>query len=131
MPGLRNVELTGPYFHNGGVLTLMQVVDFYIRGGNFHEANLADLDPFIADINGLKGADKEGDRRDLVNFLIALTDERVRQETAPFDHPGCSSPTAMKTASKGIPSEAAPWPTGCAKCPRLVPAAGQPRGCRR
>ncbi|HCF30074.1 MAG TPA: cytochrome C peroxidase, partial [Cyanobacteria bacterium UBA11049] len=31
-PGLRNVELTPPYFHNGGQLTLRQVVDFYSRG---------------------------------------------------------------------------------------------------
>ena len=34
-PSLRNVELTGPYFHNGGASTLMQVVEFYARGGNF------------------------------------------------------------------------------------------------
>lgn len=86
-PTLRNIELTGPYFHNGGALTLMQVVDFYIRGGNFREANMADLDPFINDINGLKGAGREDDRRALVDFLIALTDDRVRQEMAPFDHP--------------------------------------------
>ncbi|HEY9796713.1 MAG TPA: cytochrome c peroxidase, partial [Leptolyngbyaceae cyanobacterium] len=31
-PGLRNVELTAPYMHNGGMLTLRQVVDFYSRG---------------------------------------------------------------------------------------------------
>lgn len=30
-PGLRNVELTAPYFHNGSHLTLRQVVDFYSR----------------------------------------------------------------------------------------------------
>jgi cytochrome c peroxidase len=33
-PGLRNVELTAPCFHNGGQLTLRQVVDFYNRGGD-------------------------------------------------------------------------------------------------
>ena len=32
VPGLRNVELTAPYFHNGGQATLQQVVDFYRRG---------------------------------------------------------------------------------------------------
>lgn len=93
VPGLRNVELTGPYFHNGSALTLMQVVDFYIRGGNFREENLATLDPFINDINGLKGAGKEADQRALVAFLISLTDERVRQEIAPFDHPQLFVPT--------------------------------------
>jgi cytochrome c peroxidase len=35
IPGLRNVELTGPYFHNGGQATLEQVVEFYTRGGDF------------------------------------------------------------------------------------------------
>jgi cytochrome c peroxidase len=33
-PSLRNVELTGPYFHNGGQATLEQVVQFYNRGGD-------------------------------------------------------------------------------------------------
>ena len=38
MPGLRNVALTAPYFHNGGQMTLRQVVDFYNRGGDFANA---------------------------------------------------------------------------------------------
>jgi cytochrome c peroxidase len=84
-PGLRNVELTGPYFHNGSALTLMQVVDFYTRGGNFHEENIDDLDPFIQTIGQLVG--NEQGQRELVDFLMALTDERVRREQAPFDHP--------------------------------------------
>lgn len=46
-PGLRNVELTGPYFHNGGMATLRQVVQFYNRGGNFSRFNLRDMDPSI------------------------------------------------------------------------------------
>jgi cytochrome c peroxidase len=33
-PTLRNVELTGPYFHNGGQATLEQVIQFYNRGGD-------------------------------------------------------------------------------------------------
>jgi cytochrome c peroxidase len=86
-PHLRNIELTGPYMHNGSMVTLMQVVDFYVRGGNFREANLDDLDPFINDINALKGPAAEELRRELVDFLLALTDERVRWEQAPFDHP--------------------------------------------
>lgn len=35
IPTLRNVELTAPYFHNGGEMTLEDVIDFYFRGGNF------------------------------------------------------------------------------------------------
>ena len=72
---LRNTELTGPYFHNGMFLTLRQVVDFYDRGGNV--ANDA-IEPI-----GLTEAEKTA----LVDFLISLTDDRVRFQRAPFDHP--------------------------------------------
>jgi cytochrome c peroxidase len=81
-PGLRNVELTGPYFHQGGKSTLMQVVDFYNRGGDFHKKNEDNADP---DIQRLHFTDQE--KEDLVSFLIGLTDERVRLKRAPFDHP--------------------------------------------
>ncbi|MBD2728450.1 cytochrome C peroxidase [Nostoc sp. FACHB-892] len=79
---LRNVELTAPYFHNGGKLTLKEVVEFYNRGGDFHEQNIGNLD---ADIENLNLSDQDKD--DLVAFMKALTDERVRYEKAPFDHP--------------------------------------------
>ena len=81
-PGLRNVELTAPYFHNGGQLTLEQVVDFYNRGGDFHEQNIDNLDADIQNLN-LSAEEKAG----LVAFLKSLTDDRVRYDKAPFDHP--------------------------------------------
>lgn len=81
-PTLRNVELTAPYLHNGGQLTLKQLVEFYNRGGDFHEQNIDNLD---ADIQNLNLSAQEKD--DLVAFMKALTDERVRYERAPFDHP--------------------------------------------
>lgn len=84
-PTLRNVELTGPYFHNGGQATLMQVIDFYSRGGDFHEQNFATLDPDIDLLFGLVNNDSA--QKQMVEFLLALTDERVRWERAPFDHP--------------------------------------------
>jgi len=102
-PGLRNVELTGPYMHNGGMATLMQVIDFYTRGGNFREASLNDLDPFINDIPGLKGPAGETAQRELVDFLKALTDERVRWEQAPFDHPQLLIPQGHKHSISGNP----------------------------
>jgi hypothetical protein len=34
VPSLRNVELTGPYMHNGGMKSLHEVIEFYDRGGN-------------------------------------------------------------------------------------------------
>jgi hypothetical protein len=100
-PGLRNVELTGPYMHNGGMSTLMQVVDFYTRGGDFHEANLATLDPIIAGISGLQGDDEL--KTELVDFLLALTDERVRWESAPFDHPQLFVPDGHENRVDGHP----------------------------
>jgi len=81
-PGLRNVELTAPYFHNGGELTLRDVVDFYNRGGDFAENNIDNLDRGIRNLNLT-----EEQKASLVAFLVSLTDERVRYERAPFDHP--------------------------------------------
>jgi len=78
-PTLRNVALTPPYFHNGGQATLEQVVDFYNRGGDFDTPQKA---PDIVPL-GLTGQEKT----DLVAFLKALTDERVRCSRGPFDHP--------------------------------------------
>jgi cytochrome c peroxidase len=83
--GLRNVELNGPYFHNGSAATLMQVVEFYTRMGNFPQENIANVHSDFQDIGKLRGA---ADRRaNLVAFLRTLTDERVKFERAPFDHP--------------------------------------------
>jgi len=81
-PGLRNIELTAPYFHNGGQLTLRQVVDFYNRGGDFAQNNIDNADIGIRPLNL-----SEDQKTSLVAFMKSLTDERVRYERAPFDHP--------------------------------------------
>jgi len=81
-PTLRNIELTGPYFHNGGQATLEQVVEFYARGTDFGSVNRRDKDPDVGGFS-LSGTDKA----DLVAFMKALTDPRVKHEMAPFDHP--------------------------------------------
>lgn len=81
-PGLRNLELTAPFFHNGGTSTLDDVVEFYDRGGDFALANIDNLDPNIQPLF-LTVQEKA----DLVAFLKALTDWRVKNESAPFDHP--------------------------------------------
>ncbi|WP_394754269.1 cytochrome-c peroxidase [Crenothrix sp.] len=80
IPSLRNVELTAPYMHNGSMLTLEQVVDFYFRGGNFNNPHHFATLVFPQGIS-------TAERADLVAFLKSLTDERVRWEKAPFDHP--------------------------------------------
>jgi cytochrome c peroxidase len=144
VPALRNVELTGPYFHNGGQSTLEQVVQFYNRGGDRKDlfqkdpecggALLIDgkiaVDPatglidssgyllsdsgqgqpsnIAADMAGTKElldtTCNQGqsphetlnlsstDVEDLVAFMKTLTDERVRWEQAPFDHPSLIIP---------------------------------------
>ena len=81
-PQLRNVEFTAPYFHNGGTGTLREMIEFYNRGGDFSDENIADLDP---DITQLGLTDEQIDQ--LVAFMRALTDERVRFESDVFDHP--------------------------------------------
>lgn len=50
-PALRNVELSGPYFHTGSYLTLRQVVDFYFRGGDFPITNAESRDPHVVDLD--------------------------------------------------------------------------------
>lgn len=99
-PGLRNVELTGPYMHNGGKSTLMQVIDFYNRGGDFAAANRDNLAPDIVPL-GLS----ETQKNDLVAFLLSLTDSRVRHQKAPFDHPSICVPMghAQDAAGKLVP----------------------------
>jgi hypothetical protein len=85
VPSLRNVELTGPYMHNGSMATLEEVVEFYNRGGNFSAPG--------KDAQFLFGAGLDTQTKaDLVAFLKALTDERVRWERAPFDHPSLPIP---------------------------------------
>jgi cytochrome c peroxidase len=95
-PGLRNVELTGPYMHNGGKSTLKQVVDFYNRGGDFADQNRDNLAPDIQPL-GLTETQKD----DLVAFLLSLTDDRVKLQKAPFDHPSICLPNGHKEDAAG------------------------------
>ena len=88
-PPVRNTELNGPYFHNGGKATLRQLVDFYDRGGDFPNDELEPL--------GLSESDKVA----LVDFMLTLTDERVRRKSAPFDHPSLVIPNGPDLAAVG------------------------------
>ena len=101
-PSLRNVELTGPYFHNGGAATLEDVIRFYNRGGDFHSANKVDLAPAMLSMDL-----REPDIADLAAFLRTLTDERVRDERAPFDHPALGFPEGGQLAAVGAEGRAA------------------------
>jgi cytochrome c peroxidase len=63
-PGLRNVAQTYPYLHDGAEATLMDVVEFYNRGGIQNR----NLDPLMVRLNLT-----HQEKLDLVAFLEALT----------------------------------------------------------
>ena len=83
-PTLRNVEITAPYMHNGRLLDLDAVIEFYDDGGTLrqHVATNPDKHPDMVQL-GLT----ESERKALRFFMACLTDPRVRFERAPFDHP--------------------------------------------
>lgn len=79
VPTLRNAGLRARFMHNGQFSTMIQVVNFYARGGDFAQ----NRDPVMGQIN-LPIAD----RANLVDFLVnGLTDPRVAAEQFPFDRP--------------------------------------------
>jgi cytochrome c peroxidase len=87
IPGLRNVELTGPYMHDGRFSTLEEVIEHYNSGVKPH----AHLDPKFLDDNGhvkklhLTSIEKKA----LVAFLKTLTDEEMVTDprwSDPFRH---------------------------------------------
>jgi cytochrome c peroxidase len=95
-PSLRNVELTAPFFVNGGQATLGQVVDFYSHRGDFPSA---DMDPNLE-----RASFGPLDKIAVVAFLKSLTDERVRSQSAPFDHPSITVPNGG-TVTNGVLTE--------------------------
>jgi cytochrome c peroxidase len=117
-PILRNVALTPPYFHNGGTSNLKDVVRFYNRGGDrrqvatggdtsghpnmtpLEEINLTNLAPGIGEPIGSarKGLGlTEHEMDDLVEFMLALTDDRVACHSDVFDHPELPLPLGQKS----------------------------------
>lgn len=77
-PTLREIEHTAPYMHDGSLKTLEEVVDFYDKGGIPNK----NLDPNIKKLN-LSDADK----KDLVDFLKALSGEGWQQIKPPANFP--------------------------------------------
>ncbi|MEZ5305954.1 MAG: cytochrome c peroxidase [Pyrinomonadaceae bacterium] len=80
-PNLRNVALKGAYMHNGRFPTLMDVVDFYSRGGDFPEPNINTGVIFPRNFS-------PEEKAALVAFMgRPLTDPRVANGLPPFDRP--------------------------------------------
>jgi cytochrome c peroxidase len=107
---LRNVELTGPYFHNGGAATLQQVLDEYDIGGKFNRnfLNLVDMLPDITPLDLANAITPNGTDAEeaLVAFMVALTDPAVKKEAAPFDHPQLFIPVdATVPVLSGTPAD--------------------------
>jgi cytochrome c peroxidase len=70
-PDLRNVLVTGPYFHDGSQETLWDVIDHYNKGNGLHNPYLDE------DIQPLGLTEREID--DLVSFLVSLTSAQYRE----------------------------------------------------
>jgi cytochrome c peroxidase len=66
VPTLRNVAASAPYMHDGSVATLQDVIEQYARGGRGDPTT----DPQIIPLSL-----SEGDKADLLAFLVALTDD--------------------------------------------------------
>lgn len=65
VPGLRNIELTAPYMHDGSLPTLEAVIDHYDRGGRGDPTT----DPQIVPLSLTSD-----EKADLLAFLRSLTD---------------------------------------------------------
>jgi len=106
--GLRNIALTAPYMHNGGMKSLTEVLEFYNRGGDRRSVSnsgasendttgtgpLGQSKPIGPNMGGsnvhrdVKSLGLSPDERtQIVEFMKSLTDPRVACHKAPFDHP--------------------------------------------
>lgn len=96
-PTLRNIALTGPYFHNGSYSTLRGVLEFYNRQGDFPKNGdlHPDMRPPAEPGEAPDMAMSESDMDALIAFFNSLTDPRVKYRRAPFDHPSISIPVGL------------------------------------
>src|SRR5512140_2002225 len=73
-PDIRNVLVTGPYFHDGSQKTLWDVIDHYNKGDGLHNPWLdEDMQPLAL---------TETDIDDLVAFLASLTSANYHEQGA-------------------------------------------------
>jgi len=97
---LYGVGQSAPYMHDGRFATLMDVVDAYDRGGDFHENQDALIRPL-----GLSVPEK----LDLVAFLEqALTDPRALNNLPPFTIPALATPVPGADAVAPVVAVVAP-----------------------
>jgi cytochrome c peroxidase len=77
-PGLREITHTGPYMHDGSLKTLEEVVEHYNKGGIKNKWLHQDVRPLNL---------KDQDKKDLVEFLKALSGEGWQHITPPAKLP--------------------------------------------
>ncbi|HUS32593.1 MAG TPA: cytochrome c peroxidase [Kofleriaceae bacterium] len=77
-PGLRNIDKTAPYMHDGSLANLADVIDFYRRGGDTSGFS-GDKDPLMQPVDIT-----DDEARDLEAFLHALTGQAL-PETLTMD----------------------------------------------
>lgn len=98
---LRNIADTKPYFHDGSAGELDDVLDHYANA-RFEEP----LNRFIHPAMLGEGREKPEveipltGRGVVIKFMESLTDPRVRDAKAPFDHPSLSIPKTATVDSK-------------------------------
>ncbi len=72
-PSLRNIAVTAPYMHDGSLATLEKVIDHYAAGGKMEHANKSRiLHPLTLSAE---------DKRDLIDFLMSLTDQALLHDS--------------------------------------------------
>jgi cytochrome c peroxidase len=75
-PTIRNIELTGPYMHNGVYKTLEEVIDFYNDGGGIGLG--FDVPNQTLPEDKLNLSDKE--KKQLIAFMKTLTDKKYLEK---------------------------------------------------
>lgn len=81
---LFNLPLTAPYFHDGSATTLEEMMDFYVRGGDFNQRN---VDSHVRELEVSKREYKL-----VLRLMKQLTDPRIESGEPPFSHPSLVLP---------------------------------------
>lgn len=96
---LFNLPLTAPYFHDGSAQTLEEMLDFYVRGGDFNFDNINSHVRPLDDVT-------EQQYQDVLEMMRGLTDPRIAEGTGPFGHPSLEIPLGDGTSLLLNPSDA-------------------------
>lgn len=94
-PSLRNVEVTGPYMHDGSIATLEEVLDHYAAGGrnitSGPHAGDGRANPYKNDFINQIDLNAQ-DKADIVAFLKTLTDHSLLSDPRFADPSGTGAP---------------------------------------